>query len=161
MDSKPDLRAQLKVMLMIHGALALVLIVFGTFVLWLNETDPAGELTGENQVLRYVPPLLLLVAFPLSRYLFRNQIDQVDLDSMDLHRKMGLFQTAHLVRMAVFDVAGLMAVVVSFVTAENYNLGVLAAVLLMFLLLKPSPSRLAIDLHLSPEETDALRNTRN
>lgn len=149
---KPRIRA----IQLIHGSLAFVMVVFGGVVLWINSTEPTGELTSDNQFFLFIPGMLLLIAFPLSSIVFKSGLRQGLKAEVPLENRLNVFQSVHLVRMALFETAGMVAAVVCFVTGNNYNLGILAIVLIMFALLTPSAARIALDLNLSRQEKDQL-----
>ena len=158
-ENKVTFKSKISVIRMIHLTLAITLIAFAVVTLWSNSTNPTGELTEENQILLYIPGILLIVAFPISSILFKQQVNQGIKDGITLDKKIAVFQTSHLIRMALFQSAGLFAIVVCFLTANNYNLAVLAIVLIMFWFLLPSPSRIALDLKLSMQEREQLENS--
>lgn len=142
----------------IHGVLGSIVVVFGTIVLWINYTNPVGQLTEENQLFLFVPAILLIIAFPVSSILFKTQLRQRTQKEMSLESRVLAFQSAHMVRMALFELPGLVAVLVCFLTANNYNMITMFIVLMMFLFLAPNANGLAIDLNLDRTEKERLVN---
>jgi hypothetical protein len=157
-EANPNYKEMIFVGKIIHYGLAVVLVIFGVCVFYINQTDPVGEINSINEILIYIPAISLLSTFPISSIVFKNQIKQGITEPMPLNRKISVFQTAHLIRMSLFEFSGLISVVVSFITANNYSLVILFIVLLMFIFLTPSAARIGIDLSLNRDEREFLEN---
>lgn len=151
--SENNIKAPLmvKTIKLIHISLIIVPLIFGAVALYMNMTNPIG--TEENmEIFIYIPPVLLIIAFIMSGIIFKQQVNVRRLEGKTLQQKLAAYQTAHLVRMALFEVAGLMAGVVTLLTANNYNLGVLVLVAALFYFMTPTASRIGIELALTHEE---------
>ncbi|MDX1628255.1 MAG: hypothetical protein R3345_06115 [Fulvivirga sp.] len=150
-----DYSGTLRTLKIIHIALIVFPVIFGAFAFWMNTNQTAQ---GHNapEVLIYAPVVLLVLAFPLSTILFKKAVSEVVGSQKPLKNKLQAFQGGHLIRMALFEVAGLMAAVVAFVTGNNYILLVLLVVMGMFFLLVPTASKVALDLELNADEKSAL-----
>ena len=153
---KPNFNAMINTLRIIHFAMVLVLILFAVVVMLLNFSP--SEFIPENPIYQFIPAGFLLVAIPASSIVFKNQIKQSIEPEMSLENKLNAFQLAHLSRMAFFDVAGILAIVVCMLTGINYNLGIILIVVIMFVILNPTTSRLTADLGLSVQERTELEN---
>lgn len=155
-NKNPNYPAMIQIINIIHGALIVFPLAFAGVAVYINETAP---MASENMsFLSYVAIGLLIIAFPLSSILFKSNIRNSSATQKKLPRKIAAYQTAHLIRMAVFEGCGLVAAVAVLQTGNYYNLGVLAVVLVMFFVLRPTPSKIALDLGLSSDEKLALEN---
>lgn len=134
------------------------LLLFSALVIYNNFN---GEVEAVDKqmapVFLYVPGILLIIAFPTSSFIFKKYIrNSLASNETDLRGKIALYQTANLIRMAFFEVAGMFALVSAFLTGNNYLLIVVAIVVTMYLILLPSPSKIAMDLELSGEEREEI-----
>lgn len=141
----------LKTIRIIHFALVAAPVLFGIVVLFLNTTSPASPPQG-MELLLYLPAVMLLTVFPVSGVLFHQSLKQAREGSPTLSAKMAAFQTAHIIRMALFEATALLAAVVSFITGTNYNLGIILIVVAIFISKAPSMYAIETSLGLSPEE---------
>lgn len=156
MLDKPSFKQQLLLLRIIHFALMGGLTIFGVVVYWLNSNDPVGNADAMNEAVVYLPGLLFLAALPLSFILFKQQVKPLQTEERDLRSKLAGYQTAHIVRLALLEGAGLFAAVISMQLANVYLLGVLAAVLVTFLFLLPTPYRISVELKLNQKEREQL-----
>ena len=143
----------------IHFSLTVPLMLFSAFIVYRHLTEPGGELTGVPVPLTYAPAVLLLIAFPLSSFLFRNHLGKSRSTNQHLRSKIETFQTANLIRMSIFETAGFFAVIGAYLTGNIYLLVVVVIVLFMFYLLRPSPTQMVIDLELTPEERNIIEDS--
>lgn len=158
-------KVAMKTMRIIHIAMAALPTLFGIVVAALNLTDPnqseAGFPTDFQpgiEILLYVPAIVLVLALPMSTFLFKQNIKSNLGEEPTLRSKLAAFQSAHLVRMAFIEMAGLLAVVVCFITGNLYNLAVLLTVLLIFLNKMPSVYSIKTELGLTPEEKSSFQD---
>ncbi len=145
---------RLKTLTLIHWSLMMPLVLFEGIVLYFNTSNPPVAAEDGGQFL-YLPGGMLILLWPISMFLFQRLIGAIPSDAR-LDTKLIRFQSAHLVRMAMFEVIGMMAAVVSFITATNENLLIIAIVFGMFLTQQPTKVRLIQLLGLNAEEQVAL-----
>jgi hypothetical protein len=136
--------------------MAMPMVAFGAIVYYLNTTNPVGTLDDTNQVLLFIPGLILIAALPLSQMLFSKTISGIKKD-YELQRKIAGFQTAHILKMALFEATGLVGAVISLLTGTSYNLIVIAVALGMFTLNQPTPEKVESALQLDSKERSLLR----
>ncbi len=158
-QEKPNYKAMLSLMRTIHLALTVPLILFSAFIIYTNLTDPIGEVNNKTIYLLYAPGILLIIAFPMSSFLFKKFIRDGNVSAKDLRQKIGIFQTANLIRMVTFEAAGLLSVVGALQTGNSYLLVIVAIVLFMFYLLLPTPSKMSMDLEFTAEERSSLEES--
>ena len=146
----------LQILAILHWSMAMPMVVFGGITYYVNWTAPVGALEESNQLLLYTPAAVLLVAFPASGMLYSRMIGMVGRDDQ-LPSKLARFQTAHIIRMASFEAAGLLGGVMSLITATSYNLIIIAVALGMFILNQPSAEKVSTALKLDSKETGQLK----
>jgi hypothetical protein len=149
MNDQLSFPARVRTLKIVHAAMPLVLILLTILVSVLGEElgDPNFPI-----MLQYVPGAVLLAAFLVSSLLFKRQLKEEIKEYSTLGTKLGAYQTAHLVRAAPFEAAGLFGVVVTMLTVHNYNLIVTAIVLAVFYIYRPTVDRISRELNLSIEE---------
>jgi hypothetical protein len=152
---RPNL-ASLKAISIIHWAITFVPLIFGGVVLYINLTDPIGELSDENKILMYLPGGFMIIAFPASHVVYKNYLKDKIGGTIELRSKLGLFQTAHLIRIAMMEAVALFAAVTCLVTGNLLNLGIFCIALIMLVLVAPTPFKVAEALNLSQEERNQL-----
>lgn len=154
MEVRPP--SSLKVISVIHWAITFVPLIFGGIVVYINLTDPIGELTEENKIFMYLPGALMIIAFPASQVVYKNYLKDKIGGTMELPSKLGLFQTAHLIRIAMIEAVALFSAVTCLVTGTLLNLGIFCIALIMLVLMAPTPFKVAEALHLSQQERNQL-----
>lgn len=154
-SNKPNYPAMLQIIYMVHVMLILAPLVLGGIAVYLTESS--SKATNEVSFLSYLPILLLIICFPLASILFKSNIKGRLKGNKTLQQKIAAFQTAHLIRMAMFEACGLLAGIVTLQTGNYYNLAALAVVLVMFIVLRPTPTRIAVDLELNLKEKQLLQ----
>ncbi|MDH5610304.1 MAG: hypothetical protein OEY56_12580, partial [Cyclobacteriaceae bacterium] len=88
---------------MLHVSMAGMSALFGLVVSILHFSgSTAGQQEGFELFL-YLPAGAILIAFPVSTLLFKNQLKTSLESNVALQEKMTAFTTAHLIRMALFE----------------------------------------------------------
>lgn len=144
-------KSKLRILRMIHLALAGGLTTFGAVVLFLNMTQPMEQPESMN-IMLYLPSGMFLIVILASGPIFKMLLKSAMGTNPDLSKKLAAYQSAHIVRMALFEATGLLACVVCFVTGTMQNLIWLVLVLLYFLVKMPSLFKLENELGLTREE---------
>ena len=149
-------KAALSVIRIIHLAIMGVPVIFSTVVIFLLSS---GQIVPEEEpgFLIYVPVGLLLIAFPVSSTLYRNNLKNNLKPGSPLQAKLSVFQAAHLVRMALFEAAALSAAVVCMLTGQLLVLAVVIITILVSLKYLPSVYLLETEIELTPEEKSLLQ----
>lgn len=155
MNETPSPKAILQTLRIIHFAMLFMPLAFGLIVvfLYLSDSLPSG---GDQEIFLIIPPIILVGAVPLSWIIFNQILKSALVEPTSFQKKISAYQTAHLIRLSLFEVAGLMAVVVCFITGNLYNLVVLGVVIIVFFMLKPSVYQMESKLQLTPEEKENL-----
>ncbi len=155
-EQKPNYSAMMQTLNIIHGALIMFPVIFAGVAVFINETN---SMASEGlEILSYVAVGILIIAFPLSAFIFKSNIKNNVFEHSTLSQKIAAFQTAHLIRMSLFEVSGLFAAVATLQNGNYYNLIVLLVVIAMFFFLRPTPARIALDLGLSTSEKRELES---
>ena len=108
-------------------------------------------------MLRYGLFVLIPVAAVAGFFLYKNFLTSID-PSTPLAEKLVKLQGFVLIRSAFLEFPGLTAAVVAMMTADNSFLLFTAIMIVLLLLYRPTITRIAEDLRLSPEEVAVLEN---
>lgn len=145
----------LTTMRLIHFAMMGGLVMFGMVVFYLNTTAELSSSIENGYILLIVAGAFTLMAVGISPIIFKQQLAKLT-GSEELRAKMAAFQTAHIIRCALLEGAGLFATVISLVTRDSIGLAALVIVVGVFVLHIPSALSLERDLNLSPDEKNQL-----
>lgn len=99
-NNKPNYSAMMQTLNIIHGALIMFPVIFSGVAVYINETNPMAS--EDLEILSYVAVGMLIIAFPLSAFIFKSNIKSNVLEHSTLSQKIAAFQTAHLIRMSLF-----------------------------------------------------------
>ena len=140
----------------IHFGMIMPIIVFSGVVLFLNSGSEEAADVSRIEELRYIPGLLLMLAFWMAPSLFKKQVRNAVKPTSTLEDKLAIYQSAHIVKMALFEAAALFGLVESFVNNHWFNFLIVAIVLLIFVSNMPTVSRFSMIFDLSVEEKNEL-----
>ncbi len=144
----------LKTIQLVHFALMAGIVLFTAVILFLYFD---GVLAAKNDgIIQYIPALFFFAVLPSSSMVYKQALKNVDAQA-NLQSKMKLFQTAHIVRMAILEGSALFAAAVSFVTGSLYQLIIVGLVIAVFASKIPSIMMLESDLHLTSEDKEKFR----
>ncbi len=145
----------LMTMRIIHFAMMGGLAMFGAVTFYLiTSGEFEGGLDNGNQLLM-VAGVAGLGAIAMSFIVFKQLLAKIQ-NGQPLREKMTAYQTAHIVRCAVLEGAGLFATVVCLLTREPMGFATLAVILGIFFLAVPSVASLERDLNLTSAEKNEL-----
>ena len=158
MSDQITFKQKINTLMMVHYSLVIVLVMMSLLVLFIGpDMSESGNYDEALlDILIYAPAALLLIAFLVSGIVFKNLITKDSRAQSSLENKVASFQNAHIVRMALYEVPGLAAIVLAMLTNNHYLLIIVAAVIGMFVLMQPNADRIANDMNLSPEERNEL-----
>ncbi len=139
----------------IHFAMMGGMMMFGLVVFYLNSTTELSSSFENGDILLVVAGGFTLMAVGISPIIFKQQLAKLTGDE-ELRAKMATFQTAHIIRCALLEGAGLFATVISLVSHNSVVLAALVLVVGVFVLHIPSALSLERDLNLSPDEKNQL-----
>ncbi|SMO71317.1 hypothetical protein SAMN06265379_105212 [Saccharicrinis carchari] len=130
------------------AALISVIIVFkmGAFAIFDLQT---------LNVLKAVVIMALLVGIPVSHIFYFKKIKHIN-RSLTLSKKIAMFQLAFVVRIALLEGIGLLAMMAYLVAADKSFLYMFAVVFVLFIIHAPTKQRIISDLELDDEESELL-----
>lgn len=131
--------------------------IFAVVVFYLNTTSPL-EAAESLSFLGIAAAGFAAVAIGLSQMIFKKTLEGPLQEKKGLQEKMALFQTSHIMRMAMLEAAALFGCVAAMLTADNLPLAAVAVVLGIMFLRMPTSESLTKELHLSAEERRQLDN---
>jgi hypothetical protein len=139
----------------IHLALMTGLILFSGVVIYLNSLEPNRSSEMDATIMLAVAGSLTIMAIFVGPILYKQQLSTLKGDET-LQQKMAAFQTAHIIRSALLEGAGLFGAVTCIVTWNLLGLAFTAVCIGMFVLKMPTPNMLEQDLKLSSSEKNQL-----
>ncbi|MCV9387864.1 hypothetical protein [Reichenbachiella ulvae] len=146
----------LKVLKILHWGLMSGPIFFSIFAIAMITSSDQSQLIDTENILSFLPISFAVMLIPGSYFLFSTGLkERVDKES-ELSAKIAAYQTAHIIRMAVLEGTALFAIVGAFVSNTYANFTALFFVLLVMVLVTPSPFKLMESLQLSRSELEAL-----
>ena len=140
--------------LIFYGIIAVPLLIFS----YLYLENHAGRLQSQMPeetltTFQYIFPLFIFVALGSGIIITRTRIRRID-TSLDLKLKLKVLQSSLIVRYAHFEGAGILALVLYYLTTEKLY-AVLFIITLMFLSLnRPTAHRIISNLNLKGEEKE-------
>jgi hypothetical protein len=143
---------------LIHKAMLVGQIIATTIFLVLTITKMQTPSLGEqDRVFQLVALLFTAVAFFVGNLLFKKKINAIKQNSeLNLQQQFEQYKTASLIQWALLEAATLFNGIAYFLVG-NYSFIALAAVLiLLFAMLAPNKTKMAIQLGISPEELEDL-----
>lgn len=105
----------------------------------------------------YVVPVILIACVLLSTILFKNNLKKINPNGM-LRKKLEAYQQAYLMRLALLEGAGLFAITVLFITRQDIFLWYAVIAMLIMIINRPVPARIAIELQLNDREKRQLED---
>ncbi|TLX76109.1 hypothetical protein E9993_07815 [Labilibacter sediminis] len=99
--------------------------------------------------------IALLVGIPVSHIFFHKKVKHINSD-LPLSKKVAMFQTAFIVRIAMLEAIGLLAVIGYLVAADKSFLYMFGVVFVLFIIHAPTKQRICGDLELSEEEENQI-----
>lgn len=148
----------LKTLKIIHFAIMGGPLLFATFTVFNLLSSDETQLIDTTNPLSYFPLLMAIVVIPVSNYMFSSTLKKGLEGQTELGMKLGSFQTAHIIKMALLEGCTLFALVGSFTTYTVANFGVFVVMFALMILSTPSAFKLVETLNLTPEEIRLLRD---
>jgi DMSO reductase anchor subunit len=142
-------RSFLKTLNLIHTILLIGMLLFAGVVYFLDsENNSASE---EGSQFLYLVPLMAIVAFFLSQFLFKKIKDQITKSAV-LLAKITNLQTAYIVRFALIEAPVLFALIAFMLSGNIIHLLIAGLLIVYFFSLKPTSDKITTELNLTPEE---------
>lgn len=155
---KTEIKNQIKTIYILYWAmfLSVVLLTFlAGFIV--SSQEPFLETDQQTAYIFYlILVVILAINIPLSYLLPQKMIRGIRGIQKPLVRRLSMYRTAMIVRFAVLNSAGFL-VAIWFMFFGNVHLFyVQVIILLIFLMYKPSPFKIAVDLELDDRESEML-----
>jgi hypothetical protein len=126
----------LKVLKTIHWSITLVPLLLAAIVFYMNSGSVISEM---NDIYLYAALLILAIAVPLSSFTFKTYLRKMNLSSTSPAKEIiPAYQTAHLLRLVIIEIAGFFGIIGSYVSGSNLILGVTAVAIMFMASLTPS-----------------------
>lgn len=147
--------AALRTIKIIHLALAAGQILFAVTVILINKRININ-LRDPHDPLVYAVPALAVVCFFLSNFLFKNILGSTLKPESGLMQKLGAYQTASIVRLALLEGPSLFGIVAFFFTGAIYFLLISGLLVAWFIYLRPTTDSIGEALELDYKEKELL-----
>ena len=139
-----------------------VMIMFSLVVLLLNasgqvslsEDSSSVELTNLFQI---IVPLVAIIFLSSGYFIFKLLLSKIN-RSLPLTQKLPKYQIAVITRSAMLELPGLLGAVAALITGKMYFLLATLLIVIVFILIRPTPFTIAEDLNLNEEEKARLEN---
>ena len=143
----------------IYLSLASVMTFFGLVVFYLNYSGSNTIAPDDEfaQILQYVLFGLVPIGIAAGYFVFKQQLSAIE-PALTLRQKLMRYQIAILIRSAFLEVPGLFATVAAMITGVNMFLLFTVVIVVIFILLRPTPSAIINDLGLSQADKSILEN---
>ncbi|QSE96178.1 hypothetical protein [Fulvivirga lutea] len=139
---------------LIHWALLIPMLFFSIFTFINNVSGSQMKNSGLDQLI-YIPMLLIVVALTLGRFLYANTLSKAK--GKSFYERMQAFMSAMIIRDAFFEVAGIAAAVVGFLTGNNLILLLIILIVIQFYLNRPTYLTIENDLKATRNEMEILK----
>jgi hypothetical protein len=150
------MKTQIQTLTIIYFALLAGTVMFlaaGIFIV--NENPPVNDDKEFEMILKIVLVSLCVTGPFIGNFLFFKQLGDARLKE-NLSEKLKIYQTGLLIKLSLIEAAGLFSIVAYILTGNMLMLAGYVFAFLMFLVNRPSVSRVAMHLELSPEEKEKL-----
>ncbi|WP_421870880.1 hypothetical protein [Marinoscillum sp.] len=155
MESQPS-SGPFQVIRVIHLGLMAGPMLLGIISYLLILQPKEGVLYDDTNILTFIPIVALMISVPGALIVFKSQINGQLKENPPTERKLAIYQTAHIIRMALMEFAALFGVVVCIVTVSYINYFTTGVALLIMLLMLPTKFRISEDLKLNRDEQKQL-----
>ncbi|MES2279170.1 MAG: hypothetical protein V4592_24270 [Bacteroidota bacterium] len=149
-NTSPTPGMAFKVLTIIHLALMLGQVLFGV-VVFFQTRSVRVNIEKIDDVYIYIVPFMAISCFIASNFMYKQQLG-IAAGKPTLQEKMTGYQTALIVRYALLEGASLFGIVVYLLTGNLLFLLISGAIVIYFLLIRPTRDRVEADLNLTYEE---------
>jgi hypothetical protein len=144
----------IKNLTIIHGALLLGQLMIIGVLLFLNQTNLNQPFFGDNKILIVIMPVVVAGGFYLSRYLFLNKMEAAK-NMPTIDEKINEYLGASMVQYALLEGPSILSAILFFLTGGFYFLLGSFAMIICFVLIRPSKQKAINDLGLFGDEVYA------
>ncbi|WP_299768048.1 hypothetical protein [uncultured Dokdonia sp.] len=151
-----NFKAFLRTLSIIHLAMMSGLLIFSVFII--TTSKEMGTLSFTQQPFEFLIPALLIGAVFIGNFISKTILSKVNKDQ-SLQQKLGIYQTAHIIRIAPVEGIGLFAAV-TYSGSKNllFLLIAVLALLILFTLI-PTKEKIESAIPINSEDQVYLRNT--
>jgi len=154
--SIPNPKALVKTTIFIHLALLAGQVLFGVMVFFITP-DPVINLKPGNDAFFYVLPFMIVLAMFLGSFLFKQQLGKAA-EKTTIKEKLGVYQTAFIMRAAASEGASMFGIVCMMLTGNLFYLILVGVNILYFIWIRPTILKIEDALNLDYEEKAALES---
>jgi len=149
-------KAYFKTLTIVYFALLAGQVLFAILSLVLVQTGKLGDDGGEfGEILIYTVSVFLIGGIIASTVMFKKSLSEAK-NKNTLLEKMNFYRSALIVRYAPLEGVTMFAIVAYILTGNLLFMGMAAMIIVIFLIIKPSPEKAINDLELSYEEKQVL-----
>ncbi|HEY9113414.1 MAG TPA: hypothetical protein VIN10_01860 [Bacteroidales bacterium] len=151
-------KAYFKALTIMYFALIAGLVFFGIVALFLVQSGQISD-TGDElrNIFLFVAPLFLVGGVFGSTIMFKKGLVEAK-NKTELLEKLNFYRSALIVRYALLEGPAFFTTVVYLITGDLLFLGMTALIIVIFLIINPSPEKAINDLELSYEEKQVLND---
>lgn len=150
-----QLKSFLKTLTIIHTALCAGLILFTIFAYSQNGNFTARM--DQQAIFIYVVPIVAAAGYFLSQLLFKKQIQAISREEQ-LSVKLGKYQSASLIKYALLEGPGFLALIAYFWSGNALHLVIAIALVAYLLVQRPTAEKIKKGLPLTLEEQKQFDN---
>ncbi len=146
----------IKPLKLIHGSFCFSIFLFAVVVCVLNRDLLIFDFTLSHpdktfNILSFVAVIFTVVAMNLGTYLFKKQIENIDISSLD-KKKFEQYQVAFLIKCALLEAASIFSIVMCLITYNVYFFVVASFSFVALLLMRPTEEKIYTTLQI--QDTD-------
>jgi len=135
----------------ILGTMSVAAVLGVVFVFKLGALPVFDE--SEQSLIKSIVIIALLTGIPVSHIFFYKKIKHISPD-LSLVKKINMYKVAFIVRVALLEAIGLIAMIGYLVSADNSFLYMFGVVFVLFIIHAPTKAKISSDLSLSEEEEE-------
>lgn len=147
---------------LVYFALPVVMVGFALFVfIWITTGQQLAPVDPEfESILRIIVIATVPAGMGIGYFVFKTVVEGIASD-LPLLQKLQRYQNAVIVRAAGFEMPGMFAAVVAFITNNSSFLLFTAVIAVLFLLFRPTVNSITNDLQLTASERSELENSQH
>jgi hypothetical protein len=152
-------KAYLNFLTILHAALLGTQLLVAIAFYYIDETNPIASAETKNldEIFQFIIPAFLVASYIGSTMFVKNQLKALQAKET-LREKLSGYTALLLIKLALLEVPSLFALVCFLLTSSYLYFALAGLIMLVFLLNRPTPSRIVNDLELSPTDRTILEN---
>ncbi len=151
-----NFKSFLRTISILHIAMMAGLLLLPVFNIITSEE--IGALSFTQQPYEFLIPVLLVGAIFIGKFVSKTILTKKDIQNKSLQHKLGVYQTAHIIRVAPIEGIGLFAAVTYTTTNNLFFLLIAGLALLIMFTFIPTKEKIENAIPMSPEDQVYLRN---